>query len=506
MFKSKFGIGLIGAILILVSVIGAAIGFTGSFYDLSYDGQAYHQEAIIMLSEGWNPLQKQLSLEDTPHYLWLNHYSKMPWLLSVSVYNLTSNIEAGKIFGILFLLASFCFAVAALIEFKRWSLGATILFALLLAFNPVSLYQSSMFYVDGQLASLMLILLSCLCLVFLKSKWVLGYLLTCIAGILIINIKLTAVAYLTVLLLAAFILILVTRNWRVLKRLSVAVILMYLAGFMVLGFNPFITNWQIKGNPFFPILGEGAINLKPYNVPVNYTEANTLEILILSPFFASSEVKGPQGPAELKVPFTVSDKEMQAFRTDPFIGGFGPWFGGAVGLAVIMLLVLLGISFYKEDQQARRRLLIFVLFAGAVIGSSLLNYAPSYARYVPQLWLLPVLVVILVSTWKNWLATIASLLLSLILLVNIGIVGYAHIDYMIKGNQEFNQKLEYLQGRTNREDVPPVPINFNLMRSTKIKLEQHNVKYLEVRHPDYLPCDYHTMYYFPSNESDVCYW
>ncbi|UUZ83650.1 hypothetical protein LJK88_07435 [Paenibacillus sp. P26] len=41
-----------------ISALLFAAGFIvcGYFFDLSYDGQAYHQEAIIHLSNGWNPV------------------------------------------------------------------------------------------------------------------------------------------------------------------------------------------------------------------------------------------------------------------------------------------------------------------------------------------------------------------------------------------------------------------------------------------------------------------
>ena len=42
-------------VLLLVSLVAA-----GMFYDLSWDGQEYHQKAIIDLNNGWNPIHSHL--------------------------------------------------------------------------------------------------------------------------------------------------------------------------------------------------------------------------------------------------------------------------------------------------------------------------------------------------------------------------------------------------------------------------------------------------------------
>src|SRR5690348_16304299 len=42
--------------IIFIGVVLLAIWISGQIYDVSYDGQAYQQEAIIQLKNGWNPV------------------------------------------------------------------------------------------------------------------------------------------------------------------------------------------------------------------------------------------------------------------------------------------------------------------------------------------------------------------------------------------------------------------------------------------------------------------
>lgn len=79
------------------------------FYDVSFDGQWYHQDAIILLSEGWNPfhdialVNNQTSGNCAPY---LNHYPKASWIAGACLYKFTNSIQIAKSFNLVFILSA----------------------------------------------------------------------------------------------------------------------------------------------------------------------------------------------------------------------------------------------------------------------------------------------------------------------------------------------------------------------------------------------------------------
>ncbi len=89
---------------------------SGQFYDLSYDGQTYHQEAIIHLKKnGWNPVYDAPLKLGTGQDIWINHYAKMAEICAASLYTLTGHIELSKMFNLLLIGGSFFISLAALL-------------------------------------------------------------------------------------------------------------------------------------------------------------------------------------------------------------------------------------------------------------------------------------------------------------------------------------------------------------------------------------------------------
>ncbi|HEX8909356.1 MAG TPA: hypothetical protein VF805_09130, partial [Anaeromyxobacteraceae bacterium] len=89
-----------GAVLVGAALLAAAC------WDLSYDGQAYHQSAVSLLARGWNPLAGSLPREATVHRLWLEHYLRGPELAAAVVVAATGSLEGGKVFAIALVAAA----------------------------------------------------------------------------------------------------------------------------------------------------------------------------------------------------------------------------------------------------------------------------------------------------------------------------------------------------------------------------------------------------------------
>lgn len=69
--------------LILTSAY--SIGLNHQLYDISFDGQAYHGEAVATMVEGWNPLYQISSkgfneyADSSKQFVFLDAYPKMVW-------------------------------------------------------------------------------------------------------------------------------------------------------------------------------------------------------------------------------------------------------------------------------------------------------------------------------------------------------------------------------------------------------------------------------------------
>ena len=84
-----------------------AAGLAASvFPDNSWDGLAYHQEAVLRLAAGWNPLFESSGSYGTGEELYLDHYAKGPWIAAAAVLKATGHVEAGKAFNLTTMLAA----------------------------------------------------------------------------------------------------------------------------------------------------------------------------------------------------------------------------------------------------------------------------------------------------------------------------------------------------------------------------------------------------------------
>ncbi len=138
---------------ILISIIFLSIVLANIFYDISFDGQWYHQETIARLKQGWNPYLKELSVPKKPgipdprdawclgphidptknangdepvlyiKYVSLNYFVKGVEITQTAIYALTKKIETGKAINIICMLASLFLTVSALYKMGRWKTG-----------------------------------------------------------------------------------------------------------------------------------------------------------------------------------------------------------------------------------------------------------------------------------------------------------------------------------------------------------------------------------------------
>lgn len=411
---------------------------SGWFYDLSYDGQAYHQESILHLAGGWNPVYDGALSLPTGHGLWVNHYGRGGETAAAVLFKATGLIEHSKALNALMITASFLLSAAALHALKPDKPFRWLAIAMLLALNPVSIYQVFSFYVDGLIASLLLCLLALGLLMVTRMSPVTAIVYT--AGMIwTMNIKFTAIAYAGLVTIGVLAALYMSEQFAGVKRLLKFAAIGGIAGVLLFGYNPFVTNTLNNGHPFYPLAGEGAIDVVESFTPRNLETMNRAEQAVASYFAETRENSTEKIRTKFKWPFTFSARELSAFaEPDVAVSGFGPLFSGAL----LLSLAVMALAF--------RRRLGWALIAAGVMGwlvfSALINPGVWWARYVPQLWFVPLVAAWLgISLPEGRLVRGVSWALVLVLAVNALLVGGAYTVRQTQWNQTLREQLAVLK-------------------------------------------------------------
>jgi hypothetical protein len=461
-FPDRRWLALIGILAVLAAVFLLGSYCSGKFYDLSCDGQAYHQEAIIQLANGWNPFHSQpLQIASG---IWINHYTKGPWIASASLYMLTGHIEQGKVFNLLLIISSFLLCLSALSAHYRRGAPEPALFSALAACNPIAILQSPTFYLDGQLSSILIIILSLLYLIINSPDVFLAPVLL-LSVIIAVNIKFTALAYILALGLPVLLYLFFVKEGRPFKLIASSLGIGLIAGVLLVGFNPYVSNTVRNGNPFYPLAGPHAVDIVTANSPAEFPTMNRFEKLLISTFSKTEDAAGPR-PAHWKWPFTISKEELKAIYLDTRIAGFGPLFGGAVLLSVILLATAWPVD--------KKKTLTYACLGLLIICSALVNPEAWWARYVPQLWLLPVLCAMFGLASNGKPQRILGLAIILVLCLNLYLVSGAYFHRQRQENALLNSQLAEM--RTAHH----VLVSFGSDQSNRVRLAEAGIHYREV--------------------------
>lgn len=441
---------------------------SGLFYDISYDGQVYHQEAVSQLANHWNPFQDYITKERSHSAVLLNHYAKGPWLYEAALYTATGQIEQSKVFNFVLIFISFLLALSAMKSWDRFSTRQSIFFSSLLALNPISIYQAFSFYIDGQLASLLLCLLALSYrLVRNHDKVLLCSFIMSIA--LTVNIKFTGVVYAIACIGLVGVWLWLLKHKNLYDNFIKSSIVGLFIGICVIGYNPYITNTVYYGHPFYPLYGGKAqtMDIMTSNSPQGFMQMNSLEKLYVSIFSLSANNFDSEGPT-LKIPFTVGLAELRPFvyGADIRIGGFGPWFSGILVIAMMILLLML--VFRTKDNMYGAG-----LFASIML-SVLINPEAWWARYVPQFWLAPIIIAAIASFNAKKIIRYLGIVLAGTIIINIGLVSYPYILGNYYCTQDLDRQLQHMA-----EQQEPITVYFGDFTSNYVRFARWGIDYAD---------------------------
>ena len=423
---------IICSVLVFFLVFIVSILLSGHVYDMSYDGNAYHKLAIGLLKDGYNPLyenvdQFEKKLENVGNAIWVEHYPKATWFYGASVYKLTGNIETAKSYNVWIIFVVF-FIIAYLINRMFKNKFFAIIMAGVCSLFPIFWEQVFTFYVDAFMGFILLLTILFMAL-FIKDdkkidcKMILGSLL-----IILINIKFTGLMYGGIFCLGYFIPYFIKKlklkEFNSLCNNILTFLVIVLIGIIIVGSSTYIKNTFDHLNPLYPLMGKDKVDIMTSQQPLGFKDMKPIEKNFYSLFSKSENNWWVQVPT-LKIPFTYSSDEVSQLNYDTRVGGYGVLFSG---IFILSLLVLL-IHFIIEIIKKRYNDLLFLGIPFLLVFLIMFVVSDSWwARYSPQIYLIPIMAVY--SLIKN--KKIIIKLLSIIFLVLLGLNSLITFKHVIR--------------------------------------------------------------------------
>jgi len=457
-------------VLASLLVCGIFAGIASRFDDLTVDGMNARIESVLGLSAGWNPVkdpafQEGVRLAEENPYLrgsfvvHSGYQYSFGNLLAAYLANLTGNLNAGKAVTPILAVASFGIAYGGLTALAL-PIGWCLALALMAALNPVVIYQSSSYYIDGHTGALFTAMLfSALRLLVAGLKA--DGLTALVVSFLGLSASKTSGLFYGVIIDVVFLAFYGATHLKNLRPMLVFV-----------GISAVLT-WPV-GLLFRQVGGFPALNLEYLRTATNpatqgygvgdhsfglnvMPRLDRMQIFVMS-YFAPTEVLADR--VKTKFPFSLNRRELAIFEDltpDARAGGFGPLYGGCFLLAMAASLVLL----------AGRAPPLASLFPMLPILLSVGLTQTWWARWAPQGWLIPAALLIPVlcsltgsSPGKRWvppfLALFTGLLNSLLILIFYS-VG------CVKAQRILNSQLAFLKTLPQ-----PLAVHMPLFRSNRI--------------------------------------
>ena len=455
-----------GILVFAVGLCAILFAISGHFYDFSFDGQWYHQDAIILLKNGWNPFYDQPILNEIAsgkNANYINCYPKAPWTISACVYATSGAIEYAKFYQLVLLFASFFLSLHFMLRWFPLSILSAFLLSFVVAFSPVVVGQTLSFYVDGQLAVFTLLTLYFLCdwVSNLESKVPLVLLGICL--VYLANIKFTGLIYSMVFLFFAFSWVLWKEREKALQMALKLSVIMTVAIFLF-GYCTYPRNIIQHGHPFYPIMGKNneGKEIAAAQYPMNFFGKNRFEKFYLASFALPNYTAPKTHPSIPKELFTSNVVKASL----PYYRNHQPVEMSAMGPLQAELLILL-VPLFLLSFLFYRKLWIYVLFFGLATSCIIQPECWNY-RYVPQLLFIYLLVIIPVLLSKYWLIKFYGHLLLVGFIISF---MFAHIQYYqwnVEKTALLNKSFAALKNK-------PYHLKKGWMMSFGVKLEERNL-------------------------------
>lgn len=418
--------------IVLLSIL---ILIYSKIFAIDWDGNWYHKIAIGILKNGWNPIQESAQDFSYTHFqnevanssaIWIDHYGKASWFFASTLYSLIGNIECGKIYNLLAMIALFCLLIPYLknIGFDK---KRSIIIGLLVVLNPISLVQLCSYYVDGFLFNYLFILILGLTQLinlknsqYKKHSWIIIF----TSMIVLANIKFTGLLYGGIFCIAYYLLYIYysckyndnKKTW-ISSAIKTGIIFIFLAltSIVWIGYPTYVKNFLDHGTFTYPLTGSD-VDIMTGNSPAGFQNKIALFKLwyaFLGKFSNLAFVDEYPLP-EIKIPFTIHYSEFIIPSVDMRISGFGIFFSGICIISIgIIISYLINNKNNNKVYFVTNLFLILCLIIGISNG--------WWARYSPYLYLIPIMAIIIISrsSLHKYKLTACKILIALFFINNL---------------------------------------------------------------------------------------
>lgn len=467
-------------LIISTSLLIILILFSAQSFDKTWDGAAYHKQAVGLLKEGWNPVYRSAAeyneLSNSIKYpsdnplKWAESYPKASWYFASSIYYLTGNIESGKAYTLVFMFVLFAFMFEFLTD-KKFELWKKILLSFVAALNPIAMDQFQTYYVDGLATCvLLLLMLQLLTLYEAKSRGKkidiqINIFLLIIIGC---NLKFSVLAFTAICCFIYFALYIWVNRNSIKQCINCFVYFALSAIFSIgiVGFAPYITNVIRYKNPLYSFTGliEGSRLEQEFGIIGLDRSGRALASL----FGKMSHGEHNSLKKLLKVPFTFEKNELAYYYyPDVRVSGLGIFFSG---IFIVSLLFITAYVIRHRKKLFKNDFMQFsmaLLFAIAVMIELLTLEATYQFRYVGHFYGIAILALYLLLKTNNlsinkYVNKIAAIAIITIMFINI--LPWMKISYeRIQDGITYQNELESLGGKTDNLTIAFYSYDFSGM-------------------------------------------
>ena len=499
-YKTKDRKEIIIASIVAIIVFMCSIFVCSHTYDLTWDGNTYHKLAVGMMKDGWNPAYQSAKsfMKDTKtdfkikdadrNSIWIQHYPKASWIFAANMYSVTNSIESSKILTLLFLYIGFCIFFDFC--YRKTSLAFSILISILLVINPISVTQTLNYYIDGLMGICIYIILCSL--MTLSEKGINeeskreNLLILAISLLICINLKFTGLVY-SAIFCFMFFMLWMYRAYKDDKLKEKFIYYLKYFGTIVfvsvviVGFSSYVKNTFSKGNPLYPLMGKNKEDIISYNQPSSFQYRNSLNKFFTSMFSKQDNIQSTKTDKDptLKIPFTIYTDELTNYiGPDMRISGFGVWFSGIFVLSLCFLVFFLYKIYRKNEYEKFGLLLAFISISFLLV---LITDGSWWARYVPYIYLFPIISVYIASKEEKTRYKIIAGVLCFALLVNVGIMSYTTYKKYSKEYSEIRIEMKNITkiSRSNKE--VKIALYTKAFSSLYYNLRDNNIVFKDVK-------------------------
>lgn len=467
------------AACVFAGLFAVSVVVAGAFYDVSWDGNGTYQQAVLKLASGWNPMASAPPLPPSVGAdFWSQVYPKGSWVQAAIIYAFTGNLEQAKAARLLLVGVNFALTFSLLLTLAPHAWRRALLFGGLIALNPIATVQVFTFMYDGEVASLLFAWLLLAGLIWTRfGRWPIVLALAA-TTVMLVTVKFTAPAYVVIFVIA----LTATAALRPPPHLkswqpAVALVIALVVGVAFVGYSPYVTNTLQRGSPLYPIVGKGSLNLMVLHMPGDFAGKDRVTKLALSVFSTPSEAAGASMSSTPKFPFSLTVSELRPFAGPTTrVSGLGPLFAAAVVLALVAFILLMA------NPASRRDPWVLGLWIAelVILASALINSEAWWARYAPQLWLMPVLVAaVAVYRGDEWIRRLGYLACGF-LVANALLVAGVNVASQVYATTRVTRALEEA-----RAWEAPILLQQREFTTSWIKLSDLGIRYRVV--PDDAP-------------------